>query len=194
MMIYNKSKATVCAALGLMLALVCSCSKSKSYSEMLRTEEKAVNWYLSNQRVVNEVPEDSVFETGEDAPFYRMDEDGFVYMQVVSPGSPDKKAKDDQQIYFRYLRTNVLDMYEGKNPQPSGNANNLQNNNASSFRFNNLEIQSSAKYGSGVQLPLRYLGLDCEVNMIIRSYYGFADETGAVQPYIFNIKYYPAQF
>ncbi len=171
-----------------------SCSKDKSYSELLRSEEKAVNWYMSNQKIVSSVPKDSVFETGPDAPFYRMDQDGYIYMQVVNPGTKDKKAKKDQLIYFRYMRTNIIDMYEGRNPSPSGNADNLNGNNSTSFRFDNLDIQSSASHGSGVQLPLRYLGIDCEVNIVIRSYYGFISETGACQPYIYNIKYFSAQY
>ena len=36
-----------------------SCSKDKSYSELLRSEEKAVNWYMSNQKIVSSVPKDS---------------------------------------------------------------------------------------------------------------------------------------
>lgn len=188
------SKVLIYMVIALAVGGFASCSKSKSYSELLRTEEKAVNWYMSNQRVVNEVPADSVFETGVDAPFYKMDEDGYVYMQVVNPGTKDNKARKDQLIYFRYMRTNILDMYEGKNPESTGNANDLNNNNATSFRFNNLEIQSSAKYGSGVQLPLHYLGLDCEVNIVIRSYYGFNGESGQCQPYVYNIKYFPAMY
>lgn len=180
----------------MMLALVTggACSKTKSYSELLRTEEKAVNWFMARHKVVSEVPADSVFEYGEDAPFYRMDEDGFIYMQVLKPGDLKNKAKKDQQIYFRYLRTNIQEMYDGLNPTPSGNANNVGAGNAASFRFDNTELPTTLAWGSGIQVPLRYLGLDCEVNIVIRSYYGIQNEMGACQAYLYNVRYFPAQY
>ncbi|MCM1005142.1 MAG: DUF4827 domain-containing protein [Prevotella sp.] len=176
------------------LAATASCSKTKSYSELLRTEEKVVNWYMAQHKIETEVPEDSVFEYGPDAPFYRMDEDGYVYMQVLNPGNKNNKAKKDQLIYFRYMRTNIEDMYDGLNPQPTGNANNVGTDNATCFRFDNTELPSSIAYGSGLQVPLKYLGLDCEVNIVIRSYYGVQAEMGACQAYIYNVRYFPAQF
>lgn len=182
------------ACLALSALFAASCSKDKSYSELLRKEEKAVNWFMSGKRVCSEIPADSVFEYGADAPFYRMDPDGYIYMQVVTPGSPDKKAKDDQLIYFRYMRTNIIQMYEGLNPQPTGNANSVSADNTASFRFQNRNISSSLAYGTGIQLPLCYLGTDCEVNIMIRSYYGFQAETGQCQPYIYNVRYFPAQY
>lgn len=176
------------------MLFIAACSKSKSYSELLRDEEKAVNWYMSGQKLVNEIPADSVFITGADAPFYKMDDEGNIYMQVVSPGTPGNKAATDQLIYFRYMRTNIISLYRGENAQPTGNANNVGGNNSTSFRFNNMLISSSLEYGAGVQLPLKFLPIDCEVNVVIRAYYGFNGEAGTCQPYVYNIKYYPAQF
>ncbi len=70
-----------------------SCNKSKSYSEYLREEEHVVNIYLSGQRVEMNVPADSIsFEMGLDAPFYRLDEDGYIYMQVISKGDMDDRV------------------------------------------------------------------------------------------------------
>lgn len=182
----------VLAAVALLATV--SCSKSKSYSEMLRDEEKATNWWLSNQKIINEIPADSVFLTGKDAPFYKLDEDGYIYMQVVNPGNPERKAKTGQQVFFRYMRTNILEMYLGNNPVASGNANDVGNGNSLSFRYDDLNASSSMTYGAGIQTPLRFLGLDCEVNLVLRSYYGFQGETGQCQPYLYNIKYYPAYY
>lgn len=193
----NKNRYFKLLALLSGVILVCgaaSCSKSKSYSELLRTEEKAVNWFMAQQRIVSEIPEDSVFECGEDAPYYRMDENGYIYMQVLNPGDKNNMAKKNQLVYFRYMRTNILDMYDGYDPQPSGNANNAGSGNATSFRFENNELPSTTAYGSGIQVPLKYLGLDCEVNIVIRSYYGIQSEMGACQAYLYNVRYFPAQF
>jgi hypothetical protein len=177
-----------------MLLSAGACSKSKSYSELLKEEEKATNWYLSNQVVISEVPADSVFITGEDAPYYKLDEEGYVYMQVINPGDKSNMAKTDQPIYFRYLRTNIINLYNGTTATPSGNANDVGNGNSTYFRFNNTLASSSQLYGAGIQYPLRYLGVDCEVNLVLRSYYGFDGETGQCQPYLYNIRYYPAYY
>lgn len=177
-----------------MFLVIGACSKSRSYSEMLRDEEKAANWWLANQKIVNQIPEDSVFVSGKDAPFYKLDEDGYIYMQVVNPGNKDKKARTGQQIYFRYMRTNVLEMYKGYDPKPTGNAVGVGNGNSLSFRFDDLQASSSTAYGAGIQMPLFFLGIDCEVNLLLRSYYGFQGETGQCQPYIYNIKYYPSYY
>lgn len=178
----------------LMLTGISACSKSKSYSELLRTEEKAVNWFMAQHEIVSSVPEDSVFEVGKDAPYYRMDEEGYVYMQVLKTGDLKNKAKKDQQIYFRYMRTNIQEMYDGLNPQPTGNAGSVGADNACSFRFGNLELPSTIAWGSGIQTPLRYLGIDCEVNIVIRSYYGVQSEMGACQAYLYNVRYFPANY
>lgn len=183
-----------------------SCSDGKSYAEMLEDENKATNLYLAQHRVINGIPADSVFETVEDyiedgydesaalkmAPYYRMDDDGQIYMQVVQPGNRDDMAKSEQLIYFRFMRYNLsfylnYDVWTGE-----GNAEDLTSSNAS-FRFGNLSYASSAQYGSGIQLPLYYLGINCEVNILIKSQYGFTSEIGNVIPYVYNIRYYKSQ-
>lgn len=189
-----KNKIAIFVAAAFMVLTGVSCSKTKSYSELLRQEEKAVNWFMAQQEIINEIPEDSVFQYGEDAPYYRMDEDGYIYMQVLNPGNLANKAQKNQMVYFRYMRTNIEDMYEGLNPSPSGNANSVSSANATFFRFDNTELASSLAYGSGIQVPLKYLGLDCEVNIVIRSYYGIQAEIGTCQAYLYNVRYFPAQF
>lgn len=62
---------------------VTSCEDSKSYAELLTDEAHDINRYLADHRVVNSIPKDTVFEVGPDAPFYRLDEDGNIYMQVL---------------------------------------------------------------------------------------------------------------
>ena len=67
-----------------MAIMLASCKDTESYSDRLNVERNATNAYLKTQRVVNEVPADSVFEIGKDAPFYRIDPEGNVYMQVLN--------------------------------------------------------------------------------------------------------------
>ena len=74
-----------------------SCNDSKSYAERLTDENKNVNAFLANHRVINSIPDDSIFETGENAPYYRMDSEGNVYMQVIDAGA---KRSLRQTIWF----------------------------------------------------------------------------------------------
>ena len=179
-----------------------SCSEGKSYSELLNDENKATNYYLSTCRVVNELPEDNKFETGPDAPYYRMDADGNIYMQVVDPGTPDDRVEYDQQIYFRFTRYNLKlfmisgfptlqDAIDDGSVVAEGNANNLSYG-ATWFRYDNYQLSASSQYGSAIQLPLGYLGIDCEVNIVVKSQMGFTSEMANVIPYLYNVRYFPA--
>lgn len=81
-----------------LLTSMVSCNDTKSYSDLLKEEEQAVNWYLAQHEIETRIPEDSVFETGPDAPFYKMDKDGYVYMRVLSTGDPARKAKEGDRV------------------------------------------------------------------------------------------------
>lgn len=173
------------AALGIV-----SCSDNKSYAELLTDETKNVNAFLANQKVINEIPEDSIFEAGEDAPYYRIDETGNIYMQVVKYGSQEK-VEDDQQVYFRYTRYN-LSQYNaatGELPAGMGNSEDLEYE-PTWFRFKNFTLTSSSQYGAGIQMPLYFLPLGSEANVVIKSQYGMTSEISYVTPFLYNIRYY----
>ena len=94
------------------LMLLCACNNDQSYADRLNEERNAVNSYLSNHRVEMKIPKDSVFEVGENAPFYRVDPDGNVYMQVLNAGDrKNDKAMKSEPIYFRYSRYNLATWY-----------------------------------------------------------------------------------
>ncbi len=174
------------------VASLTSCSDSKSYAQLLTEENHFVNNFLADQRVVNTIPTDSTFnfEVGEDAPYYRLDEDGNLYMQVVSKGTPGNYAKSDQVIYFRYTRY-PLNLYAGGElPSGQGNVDDMSYQNTW-FRFENYSLQSSYQWGTGIQKPLQLLPIDCEVNIVIKSQYGFYDEMSYVVPFLYKVRYYP---
>lgn len=177
-------------ALASVLTAITSCSDKKSYADLLTDETHAVNYFLAGQKVINEIPADSIFETGPNAPYYRMDPDGNIYMQVIDAGDfKNNHVEDDEQIYFRFTRYNLLTYQSTGEMIGEGNAINL-NYGATWFRFNNLTLTSSVQYGTGIQLPLNYLGVDCNVNIVIKSQYGFTEEIAYVQPFLYNIRYY----
>lgn len=174
------------------MAALPACKDSKSYAELLNEETKYVNNFLADQRVTNEMPTDTnfVFETGPDAPYYRLDEDGFLYMQVINPGTKGNYVKDNQVIFFRFTRYDLQQYTDGELPQGQGNEYDMSYMN-SWFRYGNYQLETSYQWGSGIQQPLMYLPIDCEVNIVIKSQYGFYSEQSYVVPYLFNVRYYP---
>lgn len=177
-----------------------SCSESRSYSELLRDEEKAVNWYLAGERVEINIPADSIsFETGEGAPFYKLDENGYVYMQVIdkgelnSQGKPVNKVKAGDLVYFRFNRCNIQTLYQGGEPYWEGNSEDITNQ-LSSFVYKNTYLQSTTTWGTGIQTPLKFLGYDSEVNLVLKSYYGFSQDQTYCIPYIINVRYFKPEY
>ena len=172
--------------------MLSSCDEGESYADLLKDETFAVNKFLADQRIVNKIPSDSVFEYGVDAPYYKMDEDGNVYMQVLNAGTKENKAESDQLIYFRFMRYNLHYWSLDGEMSGEGNADDMEYL-PTSFRFGNYTLSSSAEWGSGIQLPLYYLGVDCEVNLVIKSQYGIASEISNVVPYLYNVRYFKSQ-
>ncbi|MDE6269589.1 MAG: DUF4827 domain-containing protein [Muribaculaceae bacterium] len=177
------------AALALSGLAVASCDNTKSYAELLDDENHYVNMYLADQRVVPDIPKDTIFEVGPNAPFYRLDEDGNLYMQVLNAGTPGNKAEADELIYFRFTRYSLYGYKGGELSNGIGNETDMSFNDCS-FRFGNYQLQSSSQWGSGIQYPLALLPIDCEVNLIVKSQLGLTQEIAEVVPYLYHLRYY----
>ncbi len=168
-----------------------SCKDSKSYAELLNEETKSVNSFLADQNVILDVPADSVFEYGFDAPFYRIDPDGNVFMQVIDPGETEK-VKDDALVFFRFTRYDLNEYaLTGELGTGSGNSENIGLGSAS-FRFNNFTLSTSSQWGNGLQMPLNFLGFNSRVRIVIKSQFGLSSEISQVIPYLYDIRYLPA--
>ncbi len=169
-----------------------SCSNGESYSDRLNAERNSCNAYLSDHRVVNEIPADTVFETGPDAPFYRINPDGQVYMQVISAGDRIKdRARKGENIYFRFTRSDLNSWYS------TGVLNAYQSNEddmsaaPASFKYKDYTLPTSAAWGYGIQLPLDFIGVDgSEVNLVVKSNFGFTSDMSYVIPYLFHVRYF----
>lgn len=196
-MIKRILKITLGLSLLTLATVLSSCSDDKSYVDLLNDEEKACNWFLAQHRVEVSVPADGNFETGEDAPFYRLDEDGYVYMQVIEKGDPDLKPEADEVVYFRFMRRNIKSMYENQDDLDrvlwSGNAVNLDSESQTAFfTYKDEMLTSASLFGYGIQDPLEYVNYNSEVNLVLKSYRGFQSDQTYCIPYIVNVKYFKA--
>ena len=168
------------------------CNDKKSYAELLTEENQAVNVFLSNQNVITSIPPDSIFEYVPDAPYYQLDDEGNLYMQVINPGDLKTKVSKDQLVYFRFTRWSLTLYAQTEELEDGyGNATDMSAGSAS-FRYGNYTLTSSSQWGAGLQTPLTFLGLDCEVNLVVKSQYGLTSEIAQVIPYLYNVRYYPA--
>lgn len=191
MKILNRIPLLAIAVVTALSTAVTACDDDKSYAELLEEENKAVNLYLSDQKIETTLPEDNNFITGEDAPYYRLDNDGNVFMQVVKKGDGEM-AKSDQLIYFRFMRYN-LTSYDGVNAMPGeGNSDYVEGGNMS-FRYQNFKLESSSAWGMAIQMPLEYLPINSEVRLVVKSQYGWTSEISSVQPYLYHLRYYKSQ-
>ena len=162
-----------------------SCSDSESYSDLLNDENQDVNRFLADQIVVGEWPGAGHYEYGDDAPYYQIDEDGALYMKVLVPGDPDDMAAYNDQIYFRFDRAPLREYTSWNDLVWSGNATTLPMG-AASFR-----LSSTSQYGEGLQAPLKYLGVGCQVYLVVKSTVGIQanNENASVIPFIYRISY-----
>ena len=174
----------MCAAQG--------CSDKKSYAELLEDENKAVNRFLADQKVIGSKPADDNFIEGAAAPFYQIDEEGNLYMRVIKKGDGEM-VEDNQLVYFRFTRYNLM-YYTGPDNEMTGegNSDNLEFG-ATSFRYGNTTLESSTTWGSGIQVPLSMLPLGSEIELVVKSQFGFYSEISYVQPFLYHLRYYPSK-
>lgn len=189
MKIYNIMSSAIAVVIAICMS---SCNDGKTYAELLESEDHYVNNFLADNIVFNDIPADTVFVCGKDAPYYRLDEEGELYMQVIDPGTPGNRVKNDDLIYFRYTRYNLAFYKDGEFQYGGGNEDDMSLRNTS-FRYNNYSLESSSQWGSGIQRPLAFLPVDCQVNIVVKSQYGFTSEMAEVVPYLFKIRYYRPQ-
>ena len=175
-------------------AILASCSEGESYSDRLNAERKACNAYLAGFQVVNDIPSDTNFITGKDAPFYKIDKDGQVYMQVLRAGDRiNDRAKTGETIYFRFTRSNLETWYStGVMELDLSNENDMSQE-ATYFNYKDFTLATSSQWGYGIQLPLGFLGVDSEVNLVIKSQVGLTSEMSYVMPFLYHIRYFHSQ-
>ena len=164
-----------------------SCDDTKSYAELLAEENQTVNRFLVQHRVEESFPED--FEVGENAPFYRVDGSGDVYMQVLERGNGTFPETNDR-VYFRYTSYDLASYVVGGENHGSGNADNVGNTEPTFFLLDNYTVSESTQYGTGIQIPVKLLGFDSKVNIVIKSQVGPTAMMSYVIPFLYTVSYF----
>lgn len=182
----NKIIRIIFPLIALVLATA-SCDDTKSYAELLADENQTVNRFLVQHRVEESFPED--YEVGENAPFYRIDEGGDVYMQVLQKGNGVIPQTNDC-VYFRYLSYDLNYYVVGGENHGTGNADNVGDTQATFFLLDNYTVSESAQYGTGIQLPVKLLGYDSKVNIVIKSQAGPSAMMSYVIPFLYTVSYF----
>lgn len=155
-------------------------------SEDLRNREnRAIKKYISQFRVIDAVPDVKDIQTGSDAPYYKLDVDGKIYMQVLKIGNGSVPEYGDK-IFFRFDRYNLIYFLEhGHLGDPSGNISDISLS-ATSFILNDVDSQ----WGSAIQMPMLLgLPLGSEVYLVVASDLGFTNEIANITPFLYKVMY-----
>lgn len=155
-------------------------------SDDLRNRENhSIKKYISQFRVIDAVPDVKDIQTGSDAPYYKLDADGKIYMQVLQKGNGSVPEYGDE-IYFRFDRYNLIYFLEnGHLGDPSGNISDISSS-PTSFILNDED----SPWGSAIQIPLLMgLTLGSEVNLVIASDLGFTNEISNITPFLYKVMY-----
>ena len=164
-----------------------SCEDTKSYAELLAEENQIVNRFLVQHRVEEFFPED--FEVGENAPYYRVDSSGDVYMQVLQKGNGTYPQTNDR-VYFRYMSYDLASYVVGGENHGSGNADDVGSTAATFFLLDNYSVSESSTYGTGIQIPAKLLGYESKVNIVVKSQSGPSSIMSYVMPFLYTVSYY----
>lgn len=175
------------------LALVgTSCNKTKTYAELLKEETKAIDKFISENKLVilEELPAGKIFKPNE---FYRDQATG-VYFNIIELGDTiaSKKAKEGEEVYVRFsgLRyfTSANDTTEYSNLDP------IRSPFAETLIYRGpVTVVNRSLYSSttpGWAVPLTHVGHTGRVKLIIPFNMGSAsDQQSYSTTYYDNVQY-----
>lgn len=85
--------------------VVVSCDKTKSYTEYLKAERKAIDRLIDNEgiRVLKNYPSDGVFKENE---FVKLDND--VYLNVIDSGNGNRAVLGTTKVFCRFIANDIM--------------------------------------------------------------------------------------
>lgn len=199
----------VCAAL-----FVASCGKTKSYTDMLKDEEKAIDRLIAQEgiEILNDFPADTVFEENQ---FVRLDDD--VLLNIIDRGSSDRAVLYDTKILYRCIVSYPMDTTyiwntgyctwsdltnwvlkhnygpnsNGTLPYPASSVAGMSVPFTYGDYSSRLSTELSHTYVSeGLQMPLRYVGDRARVKLIVPFRVGSYMDQSNGQPVYYEVLEY----
>ena len=87
--------------------LVASCDKTKSYTEHLKDERKAIDRLIDHEgfKILKNYPSDGVFKENE---FVKLEND--VYLNVIDSGNGDRAVLGKTKVLSRFVANNIMDV------------------------------------------------------------------------------------
>lgn len=182
----------LCAA-----CLMGSCSKTRSYTDMLKDEEKAIDRLIDSLgiEVLKDFPDDSIFAENQ---FVKMDNG--VYMNIIDRGE-GRATLYSTRIMYRcnaYYFLNYFQLCINSNYGPNSNGTvPYPANGAQTVPFiygeGTTNNQADPKYiyvSEGIQTPLQYVGHRGRVKLIVPFDKGNYYDQGEGYPVYFEVLEY----
>lgn len=165
-----------------------------SYTAAIAYDEEkgAIYYFLQGQGVANTTPSNiDQFQVGFAAPFYWLDDAHNVAMRIISMGNEGVPENGDK-VYFRFSRCNLMEYYKtGVMPPFSGSS---FDSTTAWFILNDFTLNASAQWGKGLQMPLLAgLPYGSQVQLVVASSVGIANEVSFATPMLYDIRYYLAE-
>ncbi|MEG1543274.1 MAG: DUF4827 domain-containing protein [Tannerellaceae bacterium] len=178
----------LCAAL-----TVVSCDKTKSYTDMLKAEEKAIDRLIASENieVLKDYPRDSVFKDNQ----YILLENG-VYMNVIDSGNGKRATLYKTQVMTRFTANYFAEsdsvVFSNYGPNSNGT-------NPVEFKYGLYQATTDGNYTSqlqmimesmvseGLECPLQYVGDRAKVRLIVPFKKGSIDDQKGGRPVFYKI-------
>lgn len=172
----------VCAAL-----LTLSCSKTKSYTDMLNDEKKAIDQLIAREgiEVLKDFPKDSVFEPNQ---FVILDNG--VYLNIVDRGDNDRAVLNKTRILARFsaimfTKNDTSTIYSNYGPSGGkygpvefiyGQYDPLSPPTSNDLTDYTYELQLNYLLSEGMETGLQYVGNKGKVKLIVPFKVGTSDQ------------------
>lgn len=178
----------VCAAL-----LTLSCSKTKSYTDMLKAEKKAINRLIAEEgiEVLKDFPKDTLF--GENQ-FVLLDNG--VYMNIVDRGNDERAVLNKTVILSRF----TADFFTEDSVVVSNYGPNSNGTPPVEFVYGSAQATGTpmtydesilfSLVSEGMQVGLQYVGHKGKVKLIVPFKVGRYDDQNAGRPVYYEILEY----
>lgn len=155
--------------------MIISCSNSRSYTDMLNAEKKAINRLIDreNLEILKDMPANYKFQSNQ---YVKLDND--VYIQIVDTGNGTRATKYSTHILCRFtvnrfMEDSTINMYYFSNYGPNSNGTSPvefiygQMSVIAQPATDRLQAALEGFMSEGLQTGLEYVGNRGKVRMIV---------------------------